>query len=39
MKVSDFIFQFKINGFSEEDALCRIRIFANNNNPFALLTD
>ncbi|MDY0993682.1 DUF4263 domain-containing protein [Pantoea agglomerans] len=39
MKVSDFIFQFKINGFSGEDALCRTRIFANNSNLFALLTD
>ncbi|UZH02622.1 DUF4263 domain-containing protein [Pantoea anthophila] len=39
MKVSDFIFQFKINHFSRDEALCRIRIFANNNTLFALLTD
>ncbi|MDF7659697.1 DUF4263 domain-containing protein [Erwiniaceae bacterium L1_54_6] len=39
MKVNDFIFQFKLNDFLREDALCRVRVFAYENTLFALLTD
>ncbi|WP_340613648.1 Shedu anti-phage system protein SduA domain-containing protein [Xenorhabdus thailandensis] len=39
MKVSDFIFQFQPNNYSHEDALCRVRVFVNEQIQFALLTD
>lgn len=39
MKVSDFIFQFKPNNYSHEEALCRVRIFLHGNTQFSLLTD
>lgn len=39
MKISDFIFQFTPTNLSRTDSLCRVRIFANKNNTYALLTD
>ncbi|MBW1213011.1 DUF4263 domain-containing protein [Pantoea allii] len=39
MKVSDFIFQFKTDSFSQDEALCRVRIFFADNTLYALLTD
>jgi hypothetical protein len=39
MKINDFIFQFHPNSHSQEDALCRVRVFAHENTHFALLTD
>lgn len=39
MKISDFIFQYKPLDYSEDDALCRVRIFVRENFQYALLTD
>lgn len=39
MKISDFIYRYPPEGFNRHDALCRVRIFYNNQDTFAVLTD
>lgn len=39
MKISDFIFQFTPTNLSQTDSLCRVRIFVNGENMYALITD
>ncbi len=39
MKINDFIFQFTPTNLSRTDSLCRVRVFANENTIYALLTN